>query len=279
MNVELNALKSNGTFEIINEVPKSTDIIKSKWVFKNKVNLDGTIKRKSRLVACGYSQIHGVNYDQMQIFAPTLKLKSLKLLLAIANDLDYECHHMDISNAFLNAELKEKIYLKLPSGLNELSKKTVRLKRTLYGLKQAPNSWFHCFTNYIINNLKFNRIKSDECILKKLSSNKIIILFAIYVDDIVLIFNKVDVCEIKKLKCDLLNQFKGKDLSDIQQILGIKITRNRSIKQLKSQKEYIEKILKRFKMEDCNGAFTPCATSLPNVPNQSEVNNSYHMKR
>jgi len=75
MDKELNALKANVTFEIISEVPQSTDVIKSKWVFKNKVHSDGTIKRKSRLVACGYSQIHGVNYDQMQIFAPTLTQK------------------------------------------------------------------------------------------------------------------------------------------------------------------------------------------------------------
>ena len=74
-----------------------------------------------------------------------------------------------------------------------------------------------------------------------------------------------------KLKTDLLNRFKGKDMKSIHEILGIKIIRDKSSKTLKlCQKEYIERMLKRFNMEDCNGCATPCTTKLPEISNESE---------
>ena len=103
------------------------------------------------------------------------------------------------------------IYLRLPEGANELSSKVVRLRKALYGLKQAPNSWYECFTNFIIQNLKFTQSKSDQCIFMKISKNQNLIIFAIYVDDVLLEYNPNDIGEINDLKHNLLSRFRGKD--------------------------------------------------------------------
>jgi hypothetical protein len=95
--------------------PKGKNVVGSKWVFRIKRGPDGAIlKHKARVVAQGFTQIEGVNYDET--FAPVAKLASLRTILAIAAELDLEVHQMDVKSAYLNGELKEDIYMKPPPG-------------------------------------------------------------------------------------------------------------------------------------------------------------------
>ena len=102
---------------------------------------DGGIRLKVRLVALGYSQIEGLEFDET--FAPVLKHQSLRILLAIANEEDLHVHQMDVTTAFLYGELEEEIYISQPNGFSIPGEenKVCKLNQSLYDLKQSPRYW------------------------------------------------------------------------------------------------------------------------------------------
>jgi hypothetical protein len=138
-------LKENDRWELC-KLPPNRKAIDNKWVFKTKLNSDGSIEReKARLCAKGYSQVQYVDFNET--FAPVMKYKSLRILLAIATIKNYEIEHLDVQTAFLNATLKEEVYMKQPEYFEIDSKDkdkdqlVCKLKKSIYGLKQASNEW------------------------------------------------------------------------------------------------------------------------------------------
>src|SRR5712672_3134262 len=124
-------------------IPGASDI-KSKWVFKLKA--DG--RYRTRLVAKGFTQIPGIDYDET--FSPVAHFELLWLLLVLAALEDWEIQQMDIKSAFLNGVLDEEIYMEQPIGFitPRTETKVCCLKRAIYGLKQASHTWniqFHGF--------------------------------------------------------------------------------------------------------------------------------------
>ena len=117
--------------------------LKSKYTFRLQCPVNGTWKYKVRLVACGYSQIAG--YDFHETFAPTAKFKSICIVLNLAAIYDWELHGIDIENAFLESDLEETIYMKLPvdTYMDANGKPVIdKLKKSLYGLKQAEELFY-----------------------------------------------------------------------------------------------------------------------------------------
>ena len=109
---EIQALEKNRTQEI-SKLPEGKTNVGCKWIFTAKHNSDGSINRfKAQLVAKGFTQCHGIDYEE--IFAPVTKLNSIKVLLSIADNLDWNLHQIDVKNAFLNGELGEEVYMKIP---------------------------------------------------------------------------------------------------------------------------------------------------------------------
>jgi hypothetical protein len=103
MEEEIKSIHQNETWEVT-ELPKDHKAIGLKWVFKVKRDATGkVVKYKARLVAKGYAQIHGVDYDE--VFAPVARLETVRLLLALAAQGEWEVHHMDVKSAFLNGDL------------------------------------------------------------------------------------------------------------------------------------------------------------------------------
>lgn len=97
-------------------LPPNRKPITSKWVFKIKTKANGTLdKYKARLVARGFTQIQGIDY--METFAPVVKLNSIKVLLALATQFNFEIHQLDVKTAFLNGYIDEDIYMIIPEGL------------------------------------------------------------------------------------------------------------------------------------------------------------------
>src|ERR1700740_158467 len=135
--VEYAALLENNTWEVV-KLPPGKRPIGCRWVWLIKRKSDGSIERfKARLVAQGFSQRPGLDY--VEIFAPTFRPASLRLILAIAAIEDLHLHSLDISNAFLNGDLEEEIYMKQPEGFHQGENNDVcHLLKPLYGLKQAP---------------------------------------------------------------------------------------------------------------------------------------------
>ena len=107
-----------------------------KWVFKIKRNADGSIsKYKSRLVAKGYVQRHGVDYEE--VFAPVARIETIRLVIAIAASKGWEIHHLDVKTEFLHGELKEEVYVGQPEGFEVKGEKdkVYKLRKALYGLR------------------------------------------------------------------------------------------------------------------------------------------------
>ncbi|GJZ73854.1 retrovirus-related pol polyprotein from transposon TNT 1-94 [Tanacetum coccineum] len=140
MKKELNQLIANDVWELVPH-PKSTTIIGTKWVYRNKLEDNGVVSRnKARLVAQGYNQQEGIDYDET--YAPVARLESIRILLAYACDLDFKLFQMDVKSAFLNGFINEEVYVAQPSGFIDFKKPNhvYKLKKALYGLKQAPKA-------------------------------------------------------------------------------------------------------------------------------------------
>ncbi|GJZ76276.1 retrovirus-related pol polyprotein from transposon TNT 1-94 [Tanacetum coccineum] len=140
MQEELNQFIANDVWELVPQ-PKNMTIIGTKWVFRNKLDENGIVSRnKARLVAQGYNQQEGIDYDET--YAPVARLESIRILLAYACALDFKLFQMDVKSAFLNGFINEEVYVAQPPGFIDFEKPdhVYKLKKALYGLKQAPKA-------------------------------------------------------------------------------------------------------------------------------------------
>jgi hypothetical protein len=140
MKAEMNAVEKNHTWELA-DLPRGHRAMTLKWVFKLTRDEVGTIiKHKARLVARGFLQREGIDFDDA--FAPVARMESVRLL-ALAAQEGWRVHHMDVKSVFLNGDLKEEVYVHQPSGfaIPDKEGKVLRLREALYGLRQAPRAW------------------------------------------------------------------------------------------------------------------------------------------
>ncbi|KAL4584621.1 hypothetical protein LXL04_009226 [Taraxacum kok-saghyz] len=161
MNEEYKALISNGTWELVPR-PSDTNVINCIWLFKKKLNADGSLARyKARLVANGRSQRPGIDCDET--FSPVVKPATIRTILSLAISHHWPVHQLDVKNAFLHGHLQETVYMHQPPGFRHPSAPdhVCLLKRSLYGLKQAPRAWYHRFAQFITS-IGFTNSKSDS---------------------------------------------------------------------------------------------------------------------
>lgn len=157
INLELEALEKNRTWEVTT-LPPNRKAIGCKWIFKTKFKADGSVdKYKARLVILGYKQKYGIDY--VETFAPVAKMATVRAMLAVAAIKDWHVHQLDVSNAFLNGDLEETVYMMMPQGYNgigcristtgDITEKATtsalvcKLKKAIYGLRQALRQWHH----------------------------------------------------------------------------------------------------------------------------------------
>ncbi|KAI5317137.1 hypothetical protein L3X38_036844 [Prunus dulcis] len=152
MNEEMRALQNNGTWELM-PLPHGKKIVGCRWIYIVKLKADGSIERyKARFVANGYTQRYGIDYQET--FAPVVKIKTIRVLLSLAANLDWPLHQFDVENAFLYGDLEEEVYMDLPPGCNlarEKENQVCKLRKSLYGLEQSPRAWFGRFTKSMKN--------------------------------------------------------------------------------------------------------------------------------
>ncbi|GKF66190.1 copia protein [Tanacetum coccineum] len=118
-------------------------IIGTKWMFRNNLDENGVVSRnKARLVAQGYNQQEGIDYDETNALVAILE--SIRILLAYACDLDFKLFQMDVKGAFMNGFINEEVYMAQPPGFIDYKKPdhVYKLKKALYGLKQVPKAWY-----------------------------------------------------------------------------------------------------------------------------------------
>ena len=149
MNEEFNSLQKSNTWELVN-LPPRRKLVQCKWAYKTKFAANGSpMKYKAILVAKGYSQVHGIDYNET--FSLVAKMDSIRLALAIAASRQWEVHHMDVKCAFLNGYLTEEIYMQQPQGFDTNPSLVCNLRKSLYGLKQAPRAWYAKIDSFLLS--------------------------------------------------------------------------------------------------------------------------------
>nr|GEZ57249.1 hypothetical protein [Tanacetum cinerariifolium] len=142
--------KESAAFRIYKKRTRKS-VIKTKWIFKNKKDESSlVIRNKARLVAVGYSQQEGVDYDET--FGPVARIEAIRLFLAYATHKDFTVFQMDVKTSFLNGILKEEVYVGQPLGFvsKQYPDHVYALDKALYGLKQAPRAWYDVLSQFLI---------------------------------------------------------------------------------------------------------------------------------
>jgi hypothetical protein len=271
MDSEIQSMKDNQVWNLVDPTP-GHKTVGCKWIFKKKTDMDGNVHTfKARLVAKGFTQTQGIDYDET--FSPVAKIKSIRILLAIAAFYDYEIWQMDVKTAFLNGKLSEDVFMAQPEGFKheKFPNKVCKLEKSIYGLKQASRSWNQCFHEKV-KEYGFARSPDEHCVYVK-ASGSVVIFLVLYVDDILLIGNSVP--ELQSVKTWLGKCFAMKDLGEASYILGIRILRDRKRRLIGlSQSTYLDKILKKFRMNESKKGDVPMhytvKLSKTQCPNSSD---------
>jgi hypothetical protein len=244
----------------------------AKWVYTRKIdgNTGKPSKYKARWVAKGYSQIEGVNFDEL--FAAVAHKDTIRLCLAIVNYYDWEMDQVNIVAAFLNGDLEETIYMEPPGGSDIPISKVLRLNKALYGLKQSPR----CFNKSLdkwLHEQGFESTNGDSCLYyRSIDNNKVLI--SLHVDDQLIASNNWSHLDIFKKQLD--DMFECSDSGPANYFLVLNITRDRSSKVLQlGQQHYVDKVLNKFDMAACNPVTTPLPPEFKPVPATCQISVQY----
>ena len=267
MQNEMNSLDKNNVWDLV-ELPKDRKPIGCRWVFKLKYDSDGLIEKyKARLVAQGFSQQFGVDYDE--IFSPVVRHESVRIIVALSVINGLKIHQMDVSTAFLNGELVEDVYMRQPEGFIVKGEENMvcKLRRSLYGLKQSPRCW-NFLLDSKIKSFGFIQTPSDPCIYVSTKGDMLII--PVYVDDILLASKDVD--RINDIKTSISRCFDVKDMGLLHHFLGMKVVRDSAKSSIWiGQPSYTKNILVKFGMENSKPNKVP---ANPSAKLTAELNDS-----
>ena len=175
MEAELNSQAKYKTWTVVDR-PKGAKVIKNRWLFVRKMKLGEETVYKARLVACGYSQIHQVDY--FETYAPVISLTGVRLIFFLAHMFDLVLHVFDVKTAFLNSQVDEELFMSMPEGLETLPGKVCKLNKSIHGLKQSPKCWHDLISGKLIE-FGLQKSEADSCIFYE--QGKLIV--ELYVDD------------------------------------------------------------------------------------------------
>nr|GEU53816.1 retrovirus-related Pol polyprotein from transposon TNT 1-94 [Tanacetum cinerariifolium] len=183
MQEELHQFDQLDVWELVDR-PICTNLINLKWLWKNKRDEENTvIRNKSRLVAKGYAQKEGVDFEES--FAPVARLEAVRLFITYAAHKSFTVYQIDVKTAFLYGPLKEEVYINQPDGFIDpyYPDKVYHLKKALYGLKQDPRAWYDELSNFMVSKGFSKGFIDPTLFITKHGED--ILLVQIYVDDII----------------------------------------------------------------------------------------------
>ncbi|GJY71056.1 putative ribonuclease H-like domain-containing protein [Tanacetum coccineum] len=241
------------------DLPYDKRAIGTKWVYRNKKDERGImIRNKARLVAQGYTQEEGIDYDE--VFAPVARIEAIRLFLAYASFKDFVMYQMDVKSAFLYGNIEEEVYVCQPPGVEdpEFPDKVYKVEKALYGLHQAPRAWYETLSTYLLDN-GFQRGRIDKTLfIKRVKCD--ILLVEVYVDDIIFGSTRNELCiEFKKM---MHKKFQMSSMRELTFFLGLQVTQKDDGIFI-SQDKYVDEILKKFGFTTVKTASTPIETSKP----------------
>ncbi|GJR33662.1 putative ribonuclease H-like domain-containing protein [Tanacetum coccineum] len=214
------------------DLPNGKRAIGTKWVYRNKKDERGImIKNKARLIAQGYTQEEGIDYDE--VFAPVDRIEAIRLFLAYASFKDFMVYQMDVKIAFLYGKIEEEVYVFQPLGFEDpnFPYRVYKVENALYGLHQAPRAWYETLSTYLLDN-GFKRGKINKTLFIRKDKGDIL-LVQVYVDDIIFGSTKKTLC------------------TEFEKMMH------------KNQDKYVTEILKKFAFTDVKTASTPMETQKP----------------
>lgn len=237
---------------VLCDLPQGMKVIGNKWVFRNKKDEKGiVIRNKARLVAQGYTQEEGIDYEE--VFAPVARIEAITLFLAYASFMGFTVYQMDVKSAFLYGQIDEEVYVSQPPGFEDPDhpNKVYRVVKALYGLHQAPRKWYETLATYLLDN-GFHRGRIDQTLFIKKDKNDIL-LVQVYVDDIIFGSTNPEMCtEFEKLMKDELMSSMG----ELTFFLGLQIKQRPDVIFI-NQYKYVVEILRKFKFTDAKSSSTP----------------------
>ncbi|GKB10386.1 retrovirus-related pol polyprotein from transposon TNT 1-94 [Tanacetum coccineum] len=228
-------------------------VITLKWIYKVKLDeLGGILKNKARLVARGYRQEEGIDFEES--FAPVARLEAIRIFLAFAAHMNMVVYQMDVKTAFLNGNLREEVYVYQPDSFVDPDNPNhvYKLKKALYGLKQAPRAWYDMLSSFLISQ-DFSKGSVDPTLFIR-KEGKELLLVQVYVDDIIFAASTLELCNLfAKIMC---SKFKMSMMGKILFFLGLQIFHNpRGI--FINQSKYALESLKKYGFDTCDPVDTP----------------------
>ncbi|KAK8526380.1 hypothetical protein V6N12_020852 [Hibiscus sabdariffa] len=257
MQEELNQFDRSNVWTLVDR-PHDKSTIGTKWVFRNKLDESGNIVRnKARLVAQGYTQEEGIDFDET--YAPVARMEAIRMLLAFACHHEFKLFQMDVKSAFLNGFINEEVYVEQPPGFEDpkFPNHVFKLSKALYGLKQAPRAWYERLSNFLVEK-GFNKGNVDTTLFIK-NDGKDILVVQIYVDDIIFDSTNELLCQdFAKL---MQGEFEMSMMGELSFFLGLQI-KQRKDGIFINQAKYIKEKLKKFGMENVKPQATPMSSSI-----------------
>ncbi|GJU24849.1 retrovirus-related pol polyprotein from transposon TNT 1-94 [Tanacetum coccineum] len=257
MQEELNQFITNDVWDLV-PLPKNQSIIGTKWVYRNKLDENGIVSRnKARLVAQGYNQQEGIDYDET--YALVARIESIRILLDIACANDFKLYQMVVKSAFLNGFINKEVYVAQPPDFIDFEKPNYvyKLKKVLYGLKQAPKAWYVRPKAFLLKHEYSMGMVNNTLFTKKSKSHLIIV--QIFVDDNIFGSMCQNLCDdFAKIMHD---EFEVSMMGELNFFLGLQI------KQMEdriffNQSKYIKEMLKKFGLEESKPTKTPMSTEI-----------------
>ncbi|CAI7880091.1 unnamed protein product [Closterium sp. NIES-53] len=250
-----------GTY--VDEVPPSgANIVSGMWIFRVKRPPGSPPAFKACYVARGFSQRQGVDF--FQTFSPTPKMTTLRVLLHVAAQRDYELHSLDFSTAFLQGSLHEEIWLRRPPGFTESFPTGTRwsLRRPVYGLRQAPREW-HDTLRTTLSSLDFAPSTADPSLFLRTDATLPPFYVLVYVDD--LVFATADTEALALVKSELHKRHSRSlpctDLGELTSYLGLRMSRDRAQRTITlTQSHMVQQVLQRFGFTYSSPQSTPLPT-------------------
>jgi len=259
---ELNVLRKCKVFELVDR-PQDRKVIKNQWVFN--VKLDGC--KKARLVAKGFSQVEGLDFNQ--VFSPVVRFETVRLMLALAALENWYITGLDIQSAYLYGKLDKEIYMEQPKGfaVPRQEHKVLCLWCALYGL-----AWWRTL-NESLKELGFECLKSEAGIFfyKKKGTN--IVIGIIYIDDA--LFCGPNKAVVDVIKVQFMCKWEFRDLGEPNEFLRMQITCKGCTIHL-DQCMYLQKVIERCGMLNAKSASTPLLAGYYATKNTEPVDADLH---
>ncbi|GJS68552.1 putative ribonuclease H-like domain-containing protein [Tanacetum coccineum] len=257
------------------DLPNGKRAIGSKWVFRNKKDERGiVIRNKARLVAQGYTQEEGIDYDE--VFAPVARIEAIRLFLAYASFKDFVVYQMDVKSAFLYGKIEEEVYVCQPLGFEDpdFPDRVYKVEKALYGLHQAPKAWYETLSTYLLD-IEFQKGKINKTLfIKRYKGN--ILLVQVYVDDIIFGSTKKELYNaFEKL---MHEKFQMSSMGELTFFLGLQVQQKKDGIFI-SQDKYVGEILKKLGFTEVKTASILMETQKPLLKDKDGEEVDVHMYR